>query len=101
MEIKEAKCPLGAVCEEVKKDGKIYRCPWYTKLQGKDPLSDKIFDEWKCAIAWLPIIMLENAQTNRGQTEVLSAMREESLNRQNAAISAIMKGLPNATIINN
>jgi hypothetical protein len=69
-------CPLGKSCEEIK-DDKLYWCSWYVKLLGKDPQGEKQFDEWGCAIGWLPILLVENAQTNRGQTEALESFRNE------------------------
>lgn len=70
----EISCPLGSKCEEVK-DGKLIRCAWYTKLAGKNPQSEKEIEEWGCAIAWLPLLSVENSQTNRGQTAVLESIR--------------------------
>lgn len=78
-------CPLGSKCEEAK-DGKIYRCAWYTRLQGKNPQSEEIIDQWGCAISWLPIMQAEVAQTNRGQTEAICSMRDENIKRQDIAL---------------
>ena len=77
----ELTCPLGSTCEEIK-DGKIHRCMWYTKIVGKDPQSEEEYDDWKCAIAWLPILQIEMAQTNRGQTQVLESFRNETVKGQ-------------------
>jgi len=77
----ELTCPLGSTCEEVK-DGKIHRCIWYTKIVGKNPQSEEQIDEWKCAIAWMPILQVEMSQTNRGQTRVLESFRNETTKRQ-------------------
>ena len=74
-------CPLGSKCEEVK-DGAIMRCAWYTRLVGNDPQSHVEYDDWRCAIAWLPIMQVEVAQTNRGQTEAICSMRDETIKRQ-------------------
>jgi len=69
-------CPLGSKCEEVK-DNKIYRCTWYCKIKGKYPQSEEVIDEWGCAMFWTPILLVENAQTNRGQTQTLESFRNE------------------------
>jgi len=74
-------CPLGSKCEEIK-DNVLMRCAWFTKLVGKDPQSEKEIDEWRCAIAWLPIMQVEIAQTNRGQTDAICSMRDETIKRQ-------------------
>lgn len=82
-------CPLGAKCEEIK-DNKLYRCAWYVKLQGRAP-DGTIYDDWKCAIAWQPILMTEMSSTNRGQTSAIESLRNETIKRQDMALSALGK----------
>lgn len=74
-------CPLGSVCEEIK-DNKLHRCRWYTNVKGKHPQSEEILDQWDCSLAWLPWLLVENAQTNRGQTQALEMLRDETIKRQ-------------------
>ena len=74
-------CPLGSECESIK-DGKLYRCAWMVKIAGKKPDGTEV-EEDKCAMNWLPVIMLENAQTNRGQTAALESLRNETVKGQN------------------
>lgn len=80
MEIEQT-CPLGSDCEKIK-DDKIHRCRWYIALKGKDPQSEKEIDEWGCAMSWLPILLVENARTNRGQTQALESFRNEVTKNQ-------------------
>lgn len=68
MDIEIGDCPLGAKCEEVKTDGKkqiLVRCPWYTKVRGKDVNTGKEHDNWGCAIAWLPTLLINSANESR------------------------------------
>ncbi len=69
-------CPLGCDCEKAV-DGKVQRCAWYAKLVGKSAQSSKEIDEWGCSMSWMPIMMAEVAQTNRGQTKALESFRNE------------------------
>jgi hypothetical protein len=78
-------CPLGSKCEEVK-NNKMYRCAWFTTLAGKNPQTGENIDEKACAIAWLPIMQVEVAQANRGTSEAVVSLREETIKRQDAAI---------------
>lgn len=72
-------CPLGSECEVIK-DGKIHRCAWYTCLAGQDPQTgEMIVDTWRCAMSWTPILLVENANTNRGQTAAMESFRNESV----------------------
>jgi len=81
MKIKQT-CPLGNDCETIK-DNQVYRCQWYIALKGKDPQSGKDIDQWGCAMSWLPVLLIENARTNRGQTEALESFRNEVTKGQN------------------
>lgn len=85
-------CPLGHICEEVK-DGALHRCAWLTKLKGKDPQSEQEYDEWKCAIAWLPIVGVQNSQTNVGQTQAIEKLHGTVSMRQALLNSAGQKKL--------
>lgn len=70
-------CPLGSTCEEVK-DNKIHRCRWYKCLAGQDPQTGEILnDVWDCSLSWLPVLLVENANTNRGQTAAVESFRNE------------------------
>lgn len=73
-------CPLGGACEKTTDEG-LHRCAWYVHLRGKDP-QDQEVDEWRCAMAWMPILQTETAMTNRGQTQALESFRNESVKVQ-------------------
>ena len=82
-------CPLGSQCTEIK-DNKIYRCAWHTKMAGIDA-SGESHDEWRCAMAWMPILQTEMSGTNRGQTAAIESLRNESVKRQNIAIGEMRR----------
>lgn len=84
----EITCPLGHQCEEAR-DGTLYRCAWYVEIEGKNPQSEEYIREWRCAIAWQPILSVEIAQTNRGQTQAIESFRNETI-KQTMATQAIM-----------
>ena len=70
-------CPLGSKCEEINVVDKcIDRCAWYVEIVGVDQQGND-HNESKCAMAWQPILSLEMAGTNRGQTEALTSFRDE------------------------
>lgn len=71
-------CPLGATCEKIV-NNEINRCMWYTQLAGADPQTgEPLEDVWRCAMSWLPILLIENAMTNRGQTSAIESFRNET-----------------------
>lgn len=77
MEIKTVlTCPLGAKCEEIK-DGAIHRCAWLTKLAGTNPNTGEMLDEHGCAIAWLPMLTIENSMQQRSTSAAVESFRNE------------------------
>jgi hypothetical protein len=85
MEIKTVlTCPLGAKCEEIK-DGAIHRCQWYTKLAGTNPNTGEVMDEQGCAMAWLPMLMIENSMQQRSTSAAVESFRNEMASANQAS----------------
>lgn len=81
-------CPLGAECEGIK-DNQMFRCRWYVALRGKNPQGEDLIDKWGCAMEWLPVLLVESAQTNRGQTAAIENFRNELIEAQGRINMAI------------
>ena len=69
-------CPLGAVCEEVK-DGAIHRCMWHIKIRGQNPNTGEEVDDWRCSMAWIPLLAIENSQQQRQTGAAVESFRNE------------------------
>ncbi|HEY7415604.1 MAG TPA: hypothetical protein VH593_10455 [Ktedonobacteraceae bacterium] len=52
-----------------------HKCPWWTLVRGKNPQTEEMIDDWRCAIALLPMLLIENAQVSRGTTQAMEMMR--------------------------
>lgn len=87
-------CPLGSRCEYIGDDKKIHRCHWYTKMTGMAQ-DGSSYDESRCAIAWQPILMVENSAQTRSAAAAIESLRNETIKRQDAALSAV-RGISNA-----
>ncbi len=79
-------CPLGSECETII-DNQLNRCAWYTEMAGKDA-SGKEHNDWRCAMAWQPILQVEMSQTNRTVAASVQSMRNEQIKRQDLALQA-------------
>ena len=77
MEIKTT-CPLGHECEKAV-DGAVHRCAWYVEIVGIHPQTGEDIREWSCSMAWMPVLLVENARTNRGQTAAIESFRNETV----------------------
>ncbi len=96
MEVRDAGCPLGAKCEEVKTeaDGRqiLYRCPWYYHLHGKHPQLGTPVDAWECSIKWLPMLMLENTKEAIETVASLNSFRNEMVRGQQTVLKMASNG---------
>lgn len=81
METRIGSCPLGSQCEEIK-DNVKYLCPWYVQVRGKNPQSEEEINEWRCAIAWMPLLQIETSQQSRQTGAAVESFRN-NINEQN------------------
>ena len=59
----------GNYCPLIKKECIGLQCAWFTLVRGTNPNTGKEVDEWACAVAWLPVLLIENSQQQRGTGE--------------------------------
>jgi len=69
-------CPLGAECESVK-DSTIHRCNWYVRVRGRDMNTGEEVDDWRCAMNWLPMLLIENSGMQRSTAVAVESFRNE------------------------
>jgi hypothetical protein len=67
----------GTYCPLIKKDCIGLQCSWFTQVRGHNPNTGKEVDEWACAIAWLPILLIENSQQQRSTGAAVESFRNE------------------------
>jgi len=72
----EHTCPLGSECETAE-NNVIKRCSWYTKIAGTDPNTGKEVEDFGCAIAWLPTLLIESSQQSHKTTTAVETFRNE------------------------
>lgn len=54
----DLQCPL----HKQAMDQVCHTCPWWQQVRGKHPQSLEEIDRWDCAIAFLPLLLIENSQ---------------------------------------
>lgn len=54
----DLKCPLW----KKSMDQVCHTCPWWQRVDGKDPQSVNHIDIWNCSLAFLPLLLIENSQ---------------------------------------
>lgn len=76
-------------CPLLKKSCIEQKCRWYIQLLGKHPQKDGPVPEWGCAVEWLPILLIENAQQTRHFAAATESARNESVKNAEIIATAI------------
>lgn len=80
---KDAKiiCPLmgGESCVEDGsiRNGELVSCRFWVNVIGKDPQTGKEINNGDCAMAWTPILLIENSKVNRETGSAVESFRNE------------------------
>jgi hypothetical protein len=54
-----------------------HTCPWWISLRGVNRNTGAEVDEWGCAVAFLPMLLIENAAQTRGAAAATEDARNE------------------------
>jgi hypothetical protein len=79
----------GTFCPLIKKDCIGLQCAWMTRIQGVDTNTGNQVDEYQCAIAWMPMLLIENSGQQRQTGAAVESFRNEMV-RSNEASQRIL-----------
>jgi hypothetical protein len=68
----KSNCPLDGF-----KPCRQLECAWFMQIRGTNPNSGEPVDEWGCSMAWMPMLMIENSQQQRGTNAAVESFRNE------------------------
>lgn len=80
-------CPLNKF-----KPCKKHECAWYTQIRGKNPNTGADIDGFGCAVAWMPLLLVENSNQARQTGAAVESFRNEVV-RQNSEASVSLSKL--------
>jgi len=72
---------------------KQFKCAWFVQMKGTNPNDGKEVDEYACAIAWLPMLLVENAMQSRQSGAAIESFRNEMVkaNQSNQSLLEMSK----------
>ena len=76
----------GKFCPLLKKDCIGLQCSWFTQVRGQHPQTGQEVDEWGCAIAWMPMLMINTAQEVRQGAAATESFRNEMVTASSKAL---------------
>jgi hypothetical protein len=80
----EVNCPLNNF-----KKCKGLECSWFIQMRGQNPNTGEDVDDWACAVAWLPTLLIENAQQSRQTGAAVESFRNEMVKAQEASVRVL------------
>ena len=80
----------GTYCPLVKEDCLGLQCAWFTRVQGVDTNTGNQVDEYQCAIAWMPMLLIENSGQQRQTGAAVESFRNEMVKANEATTRALL-----------
>jgi hypothetical protein len=67
----------GNFCPLLQKECIGLECAWIVQVRGMNPNTGEEVDEWKCAVAWMPMLQIETSQQSRQTGAAVESFRNE------------------------
>lgn len=87
-------CPLmGGECVEdgAIREGELVSCRFWVTVQGKNPQTGETINNGDCAMAWTPILLIENSKVNRETGAAVESFRNEMVKANEASQQMLMQ----------
>jgi hypothetical protein len=89
----------GTFCPLIKDECVGLKCSFFTQVRGTNPNTGKEVDEWACAIAWLPILLIENSQQQRQTGAAVESFRNEVVKSSNQSKQLLADASEDKTLL--
>ena len=84
IEVKD-NCPLNGF-----KKCKKFNCAWFIQIRGKHPQTGADVDEYGCAMAMMPLLMIENSRQTNQAGAAIESFRNEMVKANMATLNSII-----------
>jgi hypothetical protein len=82
----KSNCPLNGF-----QPCKLWECSWFIEVKGKHPQTGTDMNEWGCAMAWMPVMMIENSQQQRHTGAAVESFRNEMVKANEASQKILLE----------
>ena len=80
------------------RNGELVACRFWVTVQGMNPQSGETMNHKDCAMAWMPILMIENSKVNRETGSAVESFRNEMV-RNNELNTQVLIATTNKNLI--
>jgi hypothetical protein len=70
-----------------------FKCGWFIQIRGKHPQTGEEVDEYGCAMALMPMLMIENSRQTSQAGSAIESFRNEMVKQNMTTLSTLMKGM--------
>ncbi len=70
-----------------------FECGWFIQIRGKHPQTGDEVDEYGCAMALMPMLMIENSRQTSQAGSAIESFRNEMVKQNMTTLSTLMKGM--------
>jgi hypothetical protein len=87
----KSNCPLNGF-----EPCKLWDCSWFIEVKGKHPQTGTDMNEWGCAMAWMPVMMIENSRQQHSTAAAVESFRNEMVKANDASQRVLLAtaGIP-------
>ena len=78
---------------------KQFECAWFLKIDGVHPTTGEKLEDWGCAMAWLPIMLIENGKQQKVTSAAVESFRNEMVKNNEVGQRVLLAaaGIPQQT----
>ena len=87
IEIKD-NCPLNGF-----KPCKKFDCGWFIQVRGRHPQTGEEIDEYGCAMAMMPMLMIENSRQTSQAGSAIESFRNEMVKQNMTTMATLVEGI--------
>lgn len=90
----------GRTCPLTQKDASecCHNCMWWTKVTGKHPQNEELVNHYHCAIAWMPMLQVDQGVKVMRMEETAQRARSENFQMQRIAIATQLRNASPAEV---
>lgn len=98
---KDAKiiCPMmgGDECVEdgAIRNGELVKCRFWVHVLGQNPQTGQEINNGDCAIAWMPVLLIENSKVNRETGAAVESFRNEMVKANDTNVQVLLQAASN------
>ena len=78
-------CPLNGF-----KKCKQFECGWFIQIRGKHPQTGEELDEYGCAMAMMPMLMIENSRQTSQAGAAIESFRNEMVKANMVTLNSLL-----------